>query len=264
MAFRFLTVAAATLMCAVPPATAAENADEAPVRTRVALGVQATPSAPGASDLRFGPFIGVSRARAGEDFAFDAPDESFGFPVINLGSVAIGPALSIMGKRTAGRVDAALPKVSTTFEAGAFVQGYIAPALRLRAEARRGIGGHNGWIGELSADLIARDGDKWLLSAGPRVTLNDARYTRAYYGVTPAAALTSGLSVYRPGGGISAVGVSVGALKQFGPRWGVAAYARYDRLVGDAADSPIARGPGSRSQPSAGIALSYTFGRIRN
>lgn len=243
------------------PAVAQDALGGDGVRTRVALGVQATPAAPGASDLSFGPFIGVGRARAGEMFGFEAPDESFSFRVVDLGPLEFGPALSVVGKRTADKIDAALPNVKTTFEAGAFVQAYVAPSVRLRAEARRGIGGHDGWVGELSADVIARDGDKWLVSAGPRLTLNDARYQRAYYGVTPAASLTSGLPVYTPGGGVSAVGAAVGALRQFGPRWGVAAYARYDRLVGDAADSPITRGPGSRSQPSAGIALTYIFGR---
>jgi outer membrane protein len=37
-------------------------------------------------------------------------------------------------------------------------------------------------------------------------------------------------------------------------------YARYERLVGDAADSPIIRSSfGSRDQVSAGVGLSYSF-----
>ena len=36
-------------------------------------------------------------------------------------------------------------------------------------------------------------------------------------------------------------------------------FARYERLVGDAAKSPIVREFGSRNQLSAGIGLSYTF-----
>ena len=35
---------------------------------------------------------------------------------------------------------------------------------------------------------------------------------------------------------------------------GVRGYGRYDRLVGDAADSPVTRELGSRNQPSAGVA----------
>jgi MipA family protein len=257
---RHWMAAAAMALLAVPASALAQDAS---TRTRVILGPQLSPAVPGSSDLSFGPFIEVGRARGDQPFDFEAADESFGFPVVSAGAVEFGPALSVAGKRTPDKIGANLPNISATFEAGAFVQGYIAPALRLRAEARRGIGGHDGWIGELSADLVARDGDKWLVSAGPRVTINDARYQRAYFGVTPAGAAASGLRAYTPGGGVSAVGFAVGALRQFGPRWGVAAYARYDRLVGDAADSPIVRGPGSRNQPAAGIALSYVFGRTR-
>lgn len=249
----------ATFVAALPATAMAQEK-----RTRVILGPQLSPSIPGSSDLNFGPFIEVGRARAGEVFGFEAPDESFGFPLINAGPAEFGPALSFTGKRTPAKIGANLPNVGGTFELGGFVQGFVAEPVRLRAEVRRGIGGHDGWIGEFSADLVARDGDNWLVSIGPRVTLNDARYQRAYYGVTPAASLTSGLAAYRPGGGVSSVGLAVGALKQFGPRWGVAAYARYDRLVGDAGKSPIVRGPGSRDQPAVGLALSYVFGRTGN
>jgi outer membrane protein len=36
-------------------------------------------------------------------------------------------------------------------------------------------------------------------------------------------------------------------------------FARYERLVGDAAKSPLVRELGSRTQLSAGIGLNYTF-----
>ena len=48
-----------------------------------------------------------------------------------------------------------------------------------------------------------------------------------------------------------------------GRNWGAAVYGRYDRLIGDAADSPVTRQLGSRGQPSVGVALSYTFGGDR-
>lgn len=252
---------AAFAAAALPSAPAIAQSADAPARTRVMLGVQLTPKVPGAADLGLGPFIEVARTRGDAPFEFEAPDESFGFPVLTASGVEVGPALSLTGKRNRAAIDADLPTVSRTFEAGAFAQTMVTPALRLRGEVRRGIGGHDGWIGEVSADYVARDGDAWLLSVGPRVTLADARYHRAWYGVTPAAALTSGLAPYRPGGGVSAVGVAAGGLVQLDKRWGLAAYARYDRLVGDAARSPIARGPGSRGQPAVGIGLSYIFGR---
>ena len=71
--------------------------------------------------------------------------------------------------------------------------------------------------------------------------------------------MASGLPVYRPGGGIHAVAAASGLSYQFNPRFGLFGYARYERLVGDAAKSPIVRDLGSRNQLSGGLGLSYTF-----
>ena len=116
--------------------------------------------------------------------------------------------------------------------------------------------GHKGWVGEVSADYVARQGDDWLFRH--RATLGDAKYRNAYFGVRRRRDLRP--AAYDVDGGIQSVGVTAGYHRMLGRRWGVAVYGRYDRLVGDAADSPIARQLGSRSQPSVGVALSYTFG----
>jgi outer membrane protein len=78
--------------------------------------------------------------------------------------------------------------------------------------------------------------------------------------VTQAESVRTGLAAYRPGGGIQAVGATAGFIKQLDKRWGIYSYAKYDRLVGDAADSPVVRVHGSRDQFSGGLALTYTFG----
>jgi outer membrane protein len=58
------------------------------------------------------------------------------------------------------------------------------------------------------------------------------------------------------------VALASGLTTQFDERWGLFGYARAERLVGDAAKSPIVRAYGSRNQLSAGLGLSYAF-RIR-
>lgn len=247
------------LAAAATPANAQEGSENAEKRTRIILGPQLSPSWPGADKFSVGPYIDVSRTRDSA-FEFEAPDESFGSPLVHSGDFAFGPAFGFIGKRKASDIGADLPKVGFTVEAGGFAQAYLAPSLRIRAEGRKGLSGHKGWVGEISADYIARRGDGWLFSIGPRVTLGDSKYHRAYFGVTPAAAATSGLPAYDLGGGVQSVGVTAGYHRMVGKNWGVAVYGRYDRLVGDAADSPVTRQLGSRSQPSGGIALSYTFG----
>lgn len=145
-------------------------------------------------------------------------------------------------------------------EAGGFAALNLSDNLRLRGEVRRGVTGHKGWIGNAGADFVMRDGDDWLFSVGPRVTWSNGRYQQAWFGITPEASLASGLPVHDPGGGIQAYGAVASFLTQIGPNWGIYTYAKYDRLVGDAANSPLVTGFGSRDQFSGGVALTYTFG----
>jgi outer membrane protein len=129
----------------------------------------------------------------------------------------------------------------------------------LRAEVVKGFGGRKGIVGQLGADGVWRDGDRFVISLGPRLLFSNARYQRAYFEVTPTASLATGLPEYRPGLGIHGVAVASGLSTQFTPRIGLFGYARYERLVGDAADSPIIRELGSRNQLSGGLGLNYTF-----
>ena len=248
---------------AFAPAALAQDASEQR-RTRVALGPQLVPSYPGSDSVSLRPFIDLSRTRGDTPFEFEAADESFGFPLLRHEGFAIGPSLGFQGSRTAKDVGAPVAKVRTTFEAGGFVQYQLTPSLRARAELRKGIGGHKGWIGTVGADYVARDADQWLFSVGPRVTIGDDRYHRAYFGVSAADAQATGLPRFVAQGGVQAVGLTTGLIYQFTPTWGISSYAKYDRLVGDAADSPIVRRFGSRNQFSGGLALTYTFGANRD
>jgi outer membrane scaffolding protein for murein synthesis (MipA/OmpV family) len=260
MPVRTFTLVALAIATPAAAQTDAPEAEREPMRTRIYAGPQLSPATPGASDLSFGPFFDISRARGDDPFPFEAPDESFGFTIARTGGVEFGPALGFESKRKPSDIGLALHEVDFSFEIGGFVQTYLADQLRVRAEARKAVSGHRGWVGEVSLDYVWRDRDDWLFSIGPRVTLADAGYHRAWYGITPADSAASGLPTYSPGGGIESVGVTAGYLRQLSRRWGIAAYARYDRLVGDAAASPYVRTAGSRNQPSLGLALSYTFG----
>ena len=93
------------------------------------------------------------------------------------------------------------------------------------------------------------------------MTLSDDKFHDAYFSVRPEDAGPSGLPAFDAKAGIQGVGATMGYSRQFTERWGIYSYASYERLVGDAADSPIVRTLGSRNQLSGGIALSYTFGK---
>lgn len=238
----------------------AQEVEEEPRQTRVALGVQLVPSYPGSDDVSFRPLVDLARKRGDRPFEFKALDESFGFSVLRVEGLSVGPAINFVSSRSGSDVGADLPKIGFTVEAGAFAQYSLSKNVRVRAEVRRGLGGHDAWIGNLGADYIARKGDDWLFSVGPRVTIASERYQNAYFSVAPEDSVASGLPAYSAAGGVQSAGAIVGYLRRLSPRWGIHSFAKYDRLLGDAADSPIVRRFGSRDQISGGVALSYTFG----
>ena len=241
-------------------ASPAAAQDKEPRRVRVGLGPQIGPAYPGADKFDFGPYVNVDTARGDTPFGFEAQDESFAIPVINTNGIGFGPSLSVQGSRTNSDVGAPVGKVKTTVEVGGFVHAFLTPNFRVRAELRRGLGGHDGYIGEVSADLVARDSDRYVFSIGPRVVLTNARYQRAYFGVDPAQAAATGLTPFTPEGGLQSIGGTAGLTYQFTRQWGVMSFVRYDRLIADPSDSPIVRRFGTRDQFSGGLGLTYTFG----
>lgn len=253
---KHILLATALMLPAWSAASAEDNRD---YRVRLGLGAQVIPEYIGADKLQVAPFFDIDIARGDHQFRFEAPDDKFGIGVIDSGGFTFGPALNIESSRKDSDVGAPVGKVKTTFEAGAYAQYEANDSFRVRADLLQGVNGHKGLVGSIGADKIWRDGDKYVFSVGPRVMFSDAKYQRAYFGVTPAVALATGLPAYRPSGGIHAVAVASGLSTQFNERFGMFGYARYERLVGDAAKSPIVRAYGSRNQYSAGLGLNYTF-----
>lgn len=251
-----LTIATAMSIGWTVPATAQDGGG---TRVRVGLGAQTRPEYPGADKNEWAPLVDLSIARDGKLFEADAPDESFSPALISTGGFKFGPALAIEGSRRESEVGAPVGKVSTTLEAGVFAQYDLAESFRVRGEVRQGIGGHKGLVGSVGADYVWRDGDRYAFTLGPRVLFSSGKYQRAYFGVTPAAALASGLPAYEPDGGIHGVAAASGLHVALGGAIGMFGFARYERLVGDARRSPIVREFGSANQLSAGLGLSYTF-----
>ena len=242
------------------PAWSAASAQESnQVRVRVGVGAQLLPDFIGSKSSEVAPLVHFNVAHGAKPFKFSAPDDSPSIAVVSSGGFSIGPAGNLQSRRKESDVGAPVGSVGRTIEAGVFAQYLLFGSFRIRGELLKGLNGSHGLLGSIGADKIWRDGDRYVLSIGPRILISDSRFQRAYFGVTPAASLASGLPVYRPSGGVYALALASGVNYSLDKRWGVFGYGRYERLVGDAAKSPIVREFGSRNQWSAGIGLSYTF-----
>lgn len=224
--------------------------------------LRAQPSYPGADDLSFIGYPSLSFRRAGTVERFSAPDDGLSFSFLDDSAFRVGVVARFQGGRYYRDNEEliGLRKVDWTLEPGVFVEYWPTEFLRARAEIRHGINGHDGFVADLGLDLVQTYG-AFTVSAGPRLSLGDNEFTRTYFGVTPVeAALNGQVDAYRPSGGITSVGALASASYKWSEQWSTTAFVSYNRLVGDAADSPIVQEFGSENQFGLGLTVSYSFG----
>lgn len=99
----------------------------------------------------------------------------------------------------------------------------------------------------------------WSMNLGVFATYADDDYMEAYFSVSPADSLRSGLPVYKAEAGFKDVGASVLVTYKAGENWGLKGLIGYKSLLGDASDSPIVDDEGAAGQSSLGILAYYSF-----
>ena len=219
------------------------------------------PSYPGSDKMGFSGSPSFNWRRPGDPVSFSAPDDGFGLALYKTSVFSIGPVGSFQSGRYFGddRRLFGLRDVPWTIEAGAFVEFWpIQDRLRTRLEVRQGFHGHRGVIADASVDWVERFG-AFTLSGGPRLSLANGSYMDRYFGVDAGeAALNGTLTPYRAKGGLTSVGAGAALDYRWSPAWTTRTFVKYDRLVGSADNSPIAR-LGDRNQYTAGVGVTYTF-----
>jgi outer membrane protein len=173
---------------------------------------------------------------------------------------SFGPSFNYMSKRKTSDFPElfGLNDVDASFELGAKV-GYTFDWVRPWVAVRYGFGGHDGIVGETGLDFIFRTSPVTEFTIGPRASFANRDYMETYFGVTPAESALSGiLAPYSPGGGFKGVGAEFTARYEFAPQWAVRGEFIYEKLIGDAKDSPIVQ-VGDANQYTAKLGLTYTF-----
>jgi outer membrane protein len=240
-------------------------ASEPPLLTRqwtVTIGVEGSllPTYEGSDRYMLQPIPMFDLRKAGTPPTFHAPRDGFGFGLYDDGRVRIGPAVKVrLPRRERDDADLRGLEVDWAVEAGAFVDYWVMPWLRARAELRQGFGGHDGIVSDLTADVVMPVTPALTLSGGPRLTLATARAEDPYYSISAAQAAVSGLPVYSAGGGVQSWGLGAQARYVWSPQWTTYSYLEYQQLTGDAADSPLVVERGARDQIQVGMGVSYSF-----
>jgi len=285
---RTLPLLAASLFVFAAPPAWAQDASPPPgisaadlARDTVTVGVAGAyiPDYEGSDDYRFVPgpaAIGsvdgfnfsVLGNRASVDLIRDKPG-----PGIDL---QFGPVAVVNLNRTNHKsIDdprvAALPERDTAIELGGYVgigkTGVITSPydkLSVSVSYRRDVSGdHHSGIWQPSVSYLTPLSTKAAVALFGSMQHVERGYNQTYFGITPDDAIASGLPAYSAHGGwknwslggaftYSLTGNLLHGVK-------LVAGANYTRLLGSAADSPIVRIAGSRSQWLGAVGLAYTF-----
>ncbi|UPK38720.1 MipA/OmpV family protein [Bradyrhizobium sp. 186] len=232
----------------------------------VGIGGEYTPDFVGSKNGKFLPIPIFSIRRAGSVDQFRGPRDSASIALLDVGNFRAGPAFKYVSSRKSDKYAelTGLGDVKAAYELGGFVEYFPVDWLRLRSELRQGMGGHIGAVADVSADVIVPLIQRLTISAGPRFTWKSNKATAPYFSVDAAQSLASGLPMYDAKGGAHSVGFGSQISYRINPQWEVHAYVEYEKLLGDAADSPLVKLRGSSNQTAVGLGASYSFDfRIR-
>lgn len=246
------SLASAAIVVAIAQASPAAANDAPGIEFEVGGGGTVAPRYEGSSDYLLSPYptFRLKRLTFSNGFQIGGGDGM---------GLSFYPSFGFQGARKAADTPAlaGLNDVGAAVELGAGVS-YTAPGFKVFGEVRRGVTGHDGYVGEIGADLVARPTNRLTVSAGPRASFAGNGYMDTYFGVSAAESARSVLPRFDPGSGFKSVGLEASARYDMSDNWSVESSAGYNRLIGDAADSPVT-GLGSRDQFTARIGLVRHF-----
>lgn len=248
---------AATVLASAAPASAQQAAFPSPaddVIVTLGGGVRLQPEFEGSGRYEASPFPIIGLRFMVNPFTGE-PTSEFGF--------GIAPAFRFIGERNAG-VDSrlgGLNRIDAAFEAGLNLS-YTTSYARGFLEIRQGSGGHDGMLFDVGADAIFLPAPGLKVAVGPRLSFATDDYMSTYFSVSAAEAGASvvGLPAYDAGGGLRSFGAAIRADYDLTPQWLLRFDAAWNRLAGDAGDSPIVTRIGDRDQFTVGIGAAYRFG----
>ncbi|MEI7601348.1 MAG: MipA/OmpV family protein [Aestuariivirga sp.] len=251
-----LTLLAATLpVLALASPASAQSADTHQYVLDLGAGVLAQSRYPGSDETIFVPYplIAVSKFFLPGYGQIDGDTDTR--------RLTIYPSFNYIGKRNSSDSNElrGLDDVSWAVEAGLGVS-YRYDWIRGFAEVRQGFNGYSGQVAQFGIDVIASPTEDLELRFGPRAGWGSQNYMDTYFGISSREAADSPIydKSYKADAGFNTVGLAGSATYNLTDDWKLHALVGWDRLVGDAGNSPIVK-EGSENQYYAGGGLTYRF-----
>jgi len=201
-----------------------------------------------------------------------APTAIFSIEYVNLPGIgsfggpdglgfSIGPSFEYQPERDSSDYPAlrGLDDIDPAYEIGIRAD-YEWENAQIYGNVRYAEGGGEGFVGDFGANLIARPTDRLTLKLGPTFSVATSDYMDTYFGVSERESRNTGgrLDAYSPDGGFKSVGRAATARYEIFTDYFINADAKYDRLVGDAEDSPVVK-TGDENQYYFGLGISKRF-----
>lgn len=254
----------AGLAMAAGPALAEPSATGVGLQLALGAGALYRPDHSGSDDYEVQPFpfVMLRYARGGYAFELSGPDAVL--DVSRHPGLVFGPVLHYrMGREdVSDPVVRKLPELDDAVEAGVrLAYGHDLAGGRLLA----GVdyladvsGAHHGQSVQASLAYDRPVSARLALGVRGAVTYADRDFMRSYYGIDGGPGL-SGLPGYAPGAGLQ--GAEAGATLRWSvdDRWSLVGSVTYERLLDEAAGSPIVRSRGSRNQTSLALGAVRRF-----
>ncbi len=212
-------------------------------QTELGIGTEFQPGADGIGryEAQAGPAIDIRY----KDIAFLSTGEGLGVNLFSFRHISVGAAITydlgrsphVDGKALTGLGTIHLAPEAKIFATTVLGKGF---PLTIRVDARKQLGGSNGYIGDIGAYLpMPGSSAKFAWFLGPTVTIADNRYMNAYFGISKAQAADTHYRRYKAAGGFKSAGFGISTVYFVTPHVIIDVNAAFDRLLGSAAESPI-------------------------
>lgn len=240
---------------------------------KIGVGAAVVPQFEGADEYRFIPFPSLSF----ENDLLTVRNRGLGVEADFIPSPAfgLGPIISYDLGRKPDNIDdpvvSRLREIDGTLRIGGFVETGVPLGglesleagkpviLSARIAGQQATDTDQGFTGTGSLSLIMPM-DRWTVGTSISTTYASSDYMNTKFGITPADSAASGLPQYNAQAGFKDVGVGFFTSYKLDENWSVNGVARYSRLIGDAADSPIVQQRGTENQGFVGLSFTYTLG----
>jgi outer membrane scaffolding protein for murein synthesis (MipA/OmpV family) len=141
-------------------------------------------------------------------------------------------------------------------EGGAFLNVALAEDWQATTSLRYGSGnGGRGLVADVGVLYGTALAPQWRLGASAGLSAVNADYMQTYFGVDASQALRSGYAAYTPRSGLRDARIGASLTYALDQRSALTAAADFNRVLGDAADSPL-----TRRRDAASAVLVYTYG----